>query len=218
MDFPDYSEPSPRFTERMKASSLLHSGIGHAPTDAAAFRAAQIAISAVMKFEREGKKPDGTPVKLGFSLAFAEDNALRPTSTSPPASSIIRRISGIRPSRNTPIPFPALPASLPFASPTRHRRVHGSFTGATAKTNGEGFTIATSRGVIESQHRPHSSTVSVSQRRMFPTARELAALRFAAKDASLLQDAPEFAGMAGLYAGNAADHRSRGCHGRSAGV
>ena len=32
----------------------------------------------------------------------------------------------------------------------------------------------------------------------------LAALRFAAADASLLQGVPELAGMAGLYAGNAA--------------
>ena len=32
----------------------------------------------------------------------------------------------------------------------------------------------------------------------------LAALRFTTKDASLLQGAPELAGMAGLYAGNAA--------------
>ena len=26
-----------------------------------------------MRFEREGKRPDGSPVKVGFSLAFAED-------------------------------------------------------------------------------------------------------------------------------------------------
>ena len=39
---------------------------------------------------------------------------------------------------------------------------------------------------------------------MFPEAPKLAALRFAAKDARLLQDAPVFSGLAGLYAGNAA--------------
>ena len=39
---------------------------------------------------------------------------------------------------------------------------------------------------------------------MSPAAPRLAALRFATADASLLQGAPEFAGMAGLYAGNAA--------------
>src|SRR3972149_3789868 len=32
-----------------------------------------ILASEVMRFEREGKRPDGTPVKVGFSLAFAED-------------------------------------------------------------------------------------------------------------------------------------------------
>ena len=28
-----------------------------------------------MRFEREGRRPDGTTVKVGFSLAFAEDKA-----------------------------------------------------------------------------------------------------------------------------------------------
>ena len=45
-------------------------------TDAAAdvreFERAGIAGSAVLPFEREGRRPDGSRVKLGFSLAFAE--------------------------------------------------------------------------------------------------------------------------------------------------
>jgi len=40
----------------------------------AAFRAADIAVgSEAMRFERDGARPDGSPVKVGFSLAFAED-------------------------------------------------------------------------------------------------------------------------------------------------
>jgi glyoxalase-like protein len=47
---------------------------GHdAAADAAAFSSAGIAAADAMTFEREGKRPDGTPVKLGFSLAFARD-------------------------------------------------------------------------------------------------------------------------------------------------
>jgi hypothetical protein len=44
-----------------------------AAADAAAFRAAGIAASDAMHFEREGKRPDGTTTKVGFSLAFARD-------------------------------------------------------------------------------------------------------------------------------------------------
>jgi catechol 2,3-dioxygenase-like lactoylglutathione lyase family enzyme len=45
-----------------------------AAVDAARFRGAGIAASDAVRFEREGKRPDGTPVRLGFSLAFARDS------------------------------------------------------------------------------------------------------------------------------------------------
>ena len=65
------------FLMRSEGLSLLILESHDAAADEAAFRFAQIAASDVMKFEREGKKPDGTPVKLGFSLAFAEDKFVR---------------------------------------------------------------------------------------------------------------------------------------------
>jgi hypothetical protein len=47
---------------------------GHdAAGDAEAFRRAGIGDFAPFRFEREGRKPDGRTVKLGFSLAFATD-------------------------------------------------------------------------------------------------------------------------------------------------
>ena len=46
-----------------------------AAADAAAFRDAGIAASEALRFEREGRRPDGTPIRLGFSLAFARDPA-----------------------------------------------------------------------------------------------------------------------------------------------
>ncbi len=45
-----------------------------AAADAARFRDAGIAASEAVRFERDGKQPDGTPVRLGFSLAFARDS------------------------------------------------------------------------------------------------------------------------------------------------
>ena len=44
-----------------------------AAADAAAFRAAGIGDFDVFDFEREGKRPDGSTVKVAFSLAFAQD-------------------------------------------------------------------------------------------------------------------------------------------------
>jgi hypothetical protein len=44
-----------------------------AAADAEAFRAAGIGDFDVFDFEREGKRPDGTVVKVAFSLAFAQD-------------------------------------------------------------------------------------------------------------------------------------------------
>ena len=63
------------FLERGEGLSLLILESHDAAADEAAFRAAGIAASETMRFEREGKRPDGSPVKLGFSLAFAENKA-----------------------------------------------------------------------------------------------------------------------------------------------
>ena len=46
---------------------------GRGAPDAEAFRAAGIGDFHTYDFEREGKRPDGTPVKVAFSLAFAAD-------------------------------------------------------------------------------------------------------------------------------------------------
>ncbi|MBI3435523.1 MAG: VOC family protein [Proteobacteria bacterium] len=44
-----------------------------AAKDAAAFAAAGIALSPPLRFERFGRRPDKSPVKVAFSLAFARD-------------------------------------------------------------------------------------------------------------------------------------------------
>src|SRR3984885_11509555 len=44
-----------------------------APGDVEAFRAAGIGNFKPFNFEREARRPDGTPVKVGFSLVFAAD-------------------------------------------------------------------------------------------------------------------------------------------------
>jgi hypothetical protein len=61
------------FLARHEGLSLLILESMDAAGDAAAFGAAGIAAAEVLEFEREGKRPDGTAVKVAFSLAFARD-------------------------------------------------------------------------------------------------------------------------------------------------
>lgn len=61
------------FARRHDGLALLILESQNAGNDVAAFKAAGISASDVMRFEREAKKPDGKIVKVGFSLAFAQD-------------------------------------------------------------------------------------------------------------------------------------------------
>src|SRR4029453_11558386 len=61
------------FLKDQEGLSLLILESNDAATDAARFRSAGIGVSDAMRFEREGKRPDGAAVKVGFSLAFARD-------------------------------------------------------------------------------------------------------------------------------------------------
>lgn len=65
------------FAKRHDGLALLILESQDAGADVAAFKAAGISASDIMRFEREAKKPDGNTVKVGFSLAFAQD-ALTP--------------------------------------------------------------------------------------------------------------------------------------------
>jgi hypothetical protein len=63
------------FLASREGFSMLILNSSSAAEDNAAFEAAGISNSKVFDFAREGTKPDGTPVKLAFSLAFAADPA-----------------------------------------------------------------------------------------------------------------------------------------------
>ena len=61
------------FLSRREGLSLLILESKDAAADKEAFAEAGISMSDVMKFEREGKRPDGSTVKVAFSLTFADD-------------------------------------------------------------------------------------------------------------------------------------------------
>jgi hypothetical protein len=61
------------FLTRHEGLSMLLLNSSDAATDAQTFKAAGISDYDVFNFAREGKKPDGTAVKLAFSLVFTRD-------------------------------------------------------------------------------------------------------------------------------------------------
>lgn len=61
------------FLSRYEGFSCVMLESAAADADAAEFRAAGIAVSDALHFEREGTRPDGSKVTVGFSLAFARD-------------------------------------------------------------------------------------------------------------------------------------------------
>lgn len=63
------------FVARGDGLSMIVLESQDADADVAAYGAAGIAASEKMRFEREGKRPDGSAVKVAFSLAFAQDKA-----------------------------------------------------------------------------------------------------------------------------------------------
>jgi hypothetical protein len=63
------------FVASREGFSMLILNSSNAVEDNRAFEASGISNSKVFDFAREGTKPDGTPVKLAFSLAFAADPA-----------------------------------------------------------------------------------------------------------------------------------------------
>ncbi len=192
------------FLQKHEGLALLILELKDAAADEAEFSTAGIAASETMRFEREGRRPDGTPVKVGFSLAFAEDKGAPdirfavcqqhyPENFWNPAFQ--QHANGA-----TGIAGVVLVAD----APERHRDFMEKFAGATATSAETGFSITTPRGLIDMM-TPAGFVARFGVRAPDTTkGARLAAMRFGVADASLLQDLPELAGIAGLYAGNAA--------------
>ncbi len=192
------------FLKRHEGLSLLILESHDAAADESAFRAAGIAATEVMRFERAGKRPDGTAVKVAFSLAFADDR-LAPDIHFATCQQHYPENFWNPAFQNHANGATGIAGVVAVAGePPRHRAFMQAFSGAEATTSGDGFRIATPRGVIEvvtpeafvARYGVAAPDIAGGMR--------LAAIRFAVADASLLQNVPELAGIAGLYAENAA--------------
>ena len=189
------------FLKRGEGLSLMILQSKDARADEAAFRAAGIAASETMRFEREGKRPDGSPVKVAFSLAFAEDRL---------APDIHFAVCQQHYPENFWNPAFQTPCQRRHRHCRRRRcRRRAAATpqilrslcrDASGRRRGRNFARHAAR-----PHRPGDARRLhrlLWRRGAGPLAgARLAAIRFAVADPSLLQGLPELAGLAGLDAG-----------------
>ena len=178
---------------------------GRGATDVAGFAAKGIGDFVLYELERTGMRPDGSTLTLGFALAFASDpNA--------PDAGFFTCQHRHPPENfwNAEFQKHANGASgvagivAVAAEPECHRAFMQAFAdGTTAAVKG-GFRVDTPRGAIETITPDAFIARFGVQAPDVSRGLRLAAIRFTVADASLLQDIPELAGIAGLYADNPA--------------
>jgi len=190
------------FIQRSEGLSIMILESRDARADEGEFSAAGILTAPTMRFEREGKRPDGAAVKVAFSLTFANDKA----------SPDIRFTTC---QQHYPENFwnPAFQRHANGATgitgvvavaerPEHHAHFFEIFVGGPPIASDGGFAITTPRGTIDMltpvaftrRFGVKAPDVSGSPR--------LAAIRLATDNMSALEAMPEQAGIAGIFAGN----------------
>jgi catechol 2,3-dioxygenase-like lactoylglutathione lyase family enzyme len=190
------------FIQRSEGLSVLILESKDARVDESEFHAASILAVPTMRFEREGNRPDGATVKVGFSLTFAEDKAapnIRFTTCQQHYPENFWNPAFQRHANSAA----AIAGVVAVAErPERHARFFEIFADGQSTMADGGFTIKTPRGVIDMltpavfTHRFGVAAPNVSD------GPRLAALRFAVSDIGLLEAVPEQAGIAGICVGN----------------
>jgi hypothetical protein len=170
---------------------------GRGAPDVDAFRATGIGDYELYEFERQGERPDGTPVKLAFALAFASD----PRAPGIGFFTCFQRNpenfwnSALQSHANAVVAVAGV--ALVAQVPSDHAEFLAAFAGADSRRRPDGVIITTPRGDIEVlTPAVFTSRFGVPAPDISGGAR-LAALRFLVKDTGFLAKVP---GM--LYIGN----------------
>ena len=138
------------FLTRLEGLSLLILESRDAGADEAAFRAARIAASEVMRFEREAERPDGAAVKVGFSLAFAEDKQAPDIHFATCQQHYPENFWNPAFQKHANGAEAVVDVVMVADDPARHRDFLLAFTGAqNARNSADGYTIDLPRGAIE---------------------------------------------------------------------
>jgi hypothetical protein len=177
------------FLSRGEGLSLLILESKDAAADKEEFAEAGISLSDVMRFEREGKRPDGSAVKVAFSLTFAND----------PGAPSIRFCTC---QQHYPENFwnPAFQnhkngagavagVVIVAAKPADHRSFLRSYSGAgETETNGVAFTAKTDRGEITIVDPVGFSRLFGSAPPPAKDGARLAAVRFEVSDLTAIEE------------------------------
>jgi hypothetical protein len=189
------------FLTRGEGLSLMILESADAHADEAAFRAAGIAASETMRFEREGKRPDGSAVTVAFSLAFAEDKGTPDIHFAVCQQHYPENFWNQAFQNHANGATGVAGAVVVADAPWHHRAFFEAFVGAKAVDGEGGLSFATQRGRIDVlTPAAFTGRYGLAPPDLSRGAR-LAALRFAVDDPSLMQGAPEVAGLGGLDAG-----------------
>ena len=185
------------FLKDQEGLSLLILESPDAAADAARFRTAGIGASDALRFEREGKRPDGSTVNVGFSLAFARDakapaigfavcqHHFPENFWNPAFQQHANTVSGIA------------ATVVVSEDPRDHEAFLSAFTGVRADSaSASGITASTSRGEISVMHPvAFRSRFGVEPPDVSRGAR-LAAAQFRVRDRAALSAALERGGIA----------------------
>jgi catechol 2,3-dioxygenase-like lactoylglutathione lyase family enzyme len=121
-----------------------------AAADHCAFEAAGIAASDTLRFEREGKRPDGTPVTVAFSLAFARDTLAPGTSFAVCQQHYPENFWNPDFQKHANGAIGIAGAVMVAENPTDHHIFLSAFAGERAlQSTSSGITVATPRGDIQ---------------------------------------------------------------------
>jgi len=170
-----------------------------AAADAEAFRVAGIGDFDVFDFEREGKRPDGQPAKVAFSLAFAADPRAPDTGFFTCQQHFPENFWNAAFQSHPNTASSVAGVVMVADNPTDHHIFLSAFAGVRdIHATSSGITIQTPRGEIQvmdpAAFRLHTGTAPPDVARGL----RLAALRFAVRDMgaarSFLQDAAEHRG------------------------
>jgi glyoxalase-like protein len=190
------------FVQRSEGLSIVILESKDARADEDEFRAAGILTAPAMRFEREGKRPDGAAVKVAFSLVFASDKASPDIRFATCQQHYPENFwnPAFQRHANGAVDIAGIVAVA--QRPEVHARFFETFAGGPPITGDDGFSIATPRGTIDVL-KPAAFTRRFGVKAPdISTSARLAALRFGVADMSALEALPEQAGIAGVSPGN----------------
>lgn len=138
------------FAARHEGLSMLVLESKDSVGDGAAFEATSIAASGSVRFDREGRRPDGSPVHVAFSLAFAKDQAASQIGFFTCQQHYPDNFWNPAFQRHDNGAIGIAAVVIVAEEPQRHREFLLAYTGANdAVPDGNGFSIALPRGAIE---------------------------------------------------------------------